>query len=318
MQERIDAKAAELTADLVPKNSVERLLVTIIARESVKVDVCNKQMQVNELMAREEFEETWDDQRRQEANRLAARLASNPCGVKQQLEDTLHGAQWCLAQWRELGESVVEHGFLTEPQRQFCCDLMGILPLFRDHTAKVPACDATEDLLKLVAEQFDRLKDRIGHVLEQRDKHARKKVRLGLPIPPDATTKKIKSNEARAYKRMVWGYESLQALRRGVSPATLIDPATRKPIQPEEEPPPPPPQGTAADAPPPETASPASAGAQVDPTPADPITVPHNLSREDKEMLCLVGSELRDLLRAGMLKLPKLPEGTPGGTPPQS
>jgi hypothetical protein len=252
MQARIDMAETELKADLRPRNCLERTVVTEIARATIQVSVCQAQLSVDDDRVREKGDSEWDADRRREADNLAVRIGKDPCRVAHALEATLHGAEWCLDHWRDLGASVAQNGHITESQRQFACDLMGISLLFRDHFAKVPACDDKEGLLALVARQIERLETRIRLVLKERDEFARTKALLGLPTAPDATTKRVKSNEARATKRLIWSIDTFNTLRRGVAPATIIDPETRKPLKGTEAAaaPPPPPPRTAAQPPP--------------------------------------------------------------------
>jgi hypothetical protein len=251
--------------------------------------------------------------------------------VARALEETLHGAEFCLESWRNLGASVAQNGGLTQPQRELACDLMGLAPLARDNFSKVPACDDKEGLLALVAREVKRLETKIILELRGRDNVLRAKARLGLPMPPDATTRRIKSNESRATKRLNWSIQTFNDVRRGVAPATIIDPATKKPLQPEPEPAAPAP---ASAPPPPSSSPPPPAGAAAAPsasaapcdqplgepdTGEDPIPLPEGVTGEDREMLILMGTTLRSLFRAGVLKPPPLPGGMPDASQaPQS
>jgi hypothetical protein len=321
MQERIDAREAELTADMKPKGALQRVLVTEIARASVQVRVCQEQLNIDHQRVKETGDSEWDADRGREVNNLAARLAKDPRRVVHALEETLHGAEWCLEQWRGLGASAAQNGGLTEPQRQLCCDLMGIAPLLRDNFAKVPACDDKQGLLALVAREVKRLETKVILVLRGRDNVLRAKARLGLPMPPDATTKRIKSNESRATKRLMWSIQTFNDVQRGIAPATIIDPVTKQPLRPEPQAPPssspsPPPQTGTAAAP-----APTAPEAQADhppenPAADDPMPLPDGATDEDREMLTLVGATLRSMLQAGVLKPSPLPGRTPDVSPP--
>jgi hypothetical protein len=205
---------------------------------------------------------------------------------------------------------------------------MGISQHLRDNPETVPARDDQPAILDLVVLQVRRLETRVEQVLKARDLTARSNMRDGLSDPQDPESRRHRSNESRAHKRMVWATDTFRALRGGVAPATIIDPMTGQPLQAETAPPTPsaPPPPTAA-GPPPEAANrppadvPAGDPADIDLGPEDPIRVPENLPLEDKESLWLMGAMLRPLLRAGLVKLPPLPGGSAADTdkpPPQS
>jgi hypothetical protein len=327
MQALIDIRLAELTAEEKPKTALERTLLGEIARSGVQAEVCHRKLLVNIKVMRETVDEWWDDDRRQAANTLAARLAKDPGRVAQRLEASLHGAFWCLEQWRGLGASAAHNGSLTEAQRELCCDLMGIGPLLRDNPEKVPARDDQPAIVELVAQQVQRLENQVEAVLKARDQMARSNVREGRSDPQDPESRRHCSNESRAHKRWTWAHDAFQALRRGVSPSRIIDPLTGQPLQPEAAAPPKasaPPPPTAA-GPSPQVTEPPAADFPPD-DPAEPrtenrIPVPDHLSREDKEILWLMGATLGPMLRAGMVKLPTMPGGPAADSasqPPQT
>jgi hypothetical protein len=200
---------------------------------------------------------------------------------------------------------------------------MGIAPLLRDNFATVPACDDKEGLLALVAREVKRLETKVILELKGRDNVMRAKARLGLPMPPDATTRRIKSNESRATKRLTWSIQTFNQVRWGLAPGTIIDPETKQPLRSEAPAPassPPPVEAAAAAAPPASEApsdsdQPLGEPAAVD----DPIPLPDGVTGEDREMLILFGATLRSLFRAGVLKPPPFPGGTPAASlAPQS
>jgi hypothetical protein len=297
MQALIDVREEELTADHEPKNAMERMLIGEMARAGVQAEVNHARVLAHTKLMQETVDDWWDDDRRQATHNLAARLAKDPCRVAQRLEASLHGALWCLEQWHGLGASAAANGGLTEPQRQLMCDLMGISPLLRDNTERVPAADDKEKLLAHVAREVKRLETRIELVLKRRDLIARAKVEHGFNLPQDPESRNHRSNESRAHKRLVWATNTFNDLRRGLAPATIIDPETGRPLQAVAA-------GEAAAAAqeppqtqtPPQTASPPPPPGSADDA---PIPLPEDASDEDKEMLLLVSATLRSILQAG-------------------
>jgi hypothetical protein len=258
MQQRIDARYAELCAEHQPKTSLERTLITEMARAEIQKDVAHRLLFDSERIS-VAVEETWDEDQRRHTNNLAARLPRDPQRVAELLLQSKHGAQWALTMWRGLEASARANHGLTEAQRQLVFDLKGVSPLLRDNTDTVPAASDEAGLRALIAREVKALETRLVLVLEGRDKVARAKAGLGLLPPPDAATRKYKSDEARAHKRYVWAFESFKWVRMGMPASALIHPLTGKPLQDaasEKAPEPPPAGAEATRRPPPARARP--------------------------------------------------------------
>jgi hypothetical protein len=306
MQKRIDAREAELRAELKPKSTLEGTLIKEMARAEIQADVAHALL-IDAERVKQAVEETWDEDQRRHTNNLAARLPRDPQRVAGLLLETKQGVEWALDQWRGLAASAAQNHGLTEPQRQLALDLKGVSPLLRDNTLKVPAAGDVEDILALCAREVKQLETRLALVLEGRDQRARAKAQKGQVPPPDAATRKYKSDEARAHKRYVWAFESFRWVRMGMPAAALIHPLTGRPLVEAEAAATAAPAGGAPEPPPP----PAGAGvtASPGPAPATDAPLPDGITPEDQEMLLLVGATLRSMAREGILK-------PPGGGPP--
>ena len=309
MGERIAERTGELEDDLKPTDALELILIGEIARTSVQVERAHELMVIDAQRVLDSIVLSWDDDRRQQINNIAARLGSDCHRVAQVLEQSKHGAEFCLEHWRALGDSVAANGGLTPEQRQLCFDLSGISPLLRDNTAKVPACDDAAGLAALVARQVKRLETKLVLTLESRDKLAQAKMRLGLPVVRDKVTRGLRSDEARAAKRMKWAVETLRQLRHGIPPERLIDYETGQPVGAGAKPPP--------SSPPPAPPPPSETKAQrTDPPgpdgdgPLPPFSL--NLSPEEREMMLVVGEHVRRLFQSG-----GGPPSPPGSGSPQ-
>jgi hypothetical protein len=315
MQQRIDARFAELCSEWQPQSSLERTLLLEMARAEVQKDVAHRLLYDSERIT-VAVEETWDEDQRRHTNNLAARLPRDPQRVAELLLQTKHGTEWALTMWRGLEASARENHGLTDAQRQLVCDLKGVSPLLRDNTDTVPAAGDEAGLRALIAREVKALETRLVLVLNGRDNVARAKAGLGLLPPPDAATRKYKSDEARAHKRYVWAFESFKWVRLGMPASALIHPLTGKPLQdaaPETDKAPerPPASGGAAAAAAPPAPDPAADG-RGKPAPDDsPIPVPGQLGAEDQEAFLVVGAMLREMIREGLVK-------PPASTPPQT
>jgi hypothetical protein len=306
MQARIDEREAELVEEYAPRTPTERTLLKHMARAEIREDVCHQHVIGDVIrVAKSADDGSWDQNRREHVDNIAARLKRDPCRVSGTLLRSKHGAEWCFARWRGLGAAARAGGGLSEEQRQLALDLLGIEPLLRNHTEDVPAGDNLPAILALVELQMNRLENQliVGGELDIRDRAARELARHGhMPSPPDKTTRGLKSDEARAHKRYVWAFESFRAVRAGTAKGPIIDPETGKPVWEETE------AGTAgatrapangqkppaAASPSPSTSGPGLEAAEalfgVD---NRPIPVPPWLSEEEAELMMILVETLR-------------------------
>jgi hypothetical protein len=195
----IDERFDRLKETLKPVDALQTMLVREIARAGVQRDACHDQLIEDQIRVDEKTESDWQTERTREANRLGARLAAAPDQVKDQLEESLHGANWLIYRWRSLLDEATESGGLDEPQRQLAFDLLGVPLTLRRGTSKVPAGGNVEGLKALCLREIRRLESLVILELEGRDKRARAKARLGLPVASsDTITRRIMSNESRA------------------------------------------------------------------------------------------------------------------------
>jgi hypothetical protein len=318
MQEAIDQRIARLTADRRPKTEVERILIIELARSSVQVEVCNRRVLDDARRVLSELDSSWDDQRSQEAQKVGARLGRDAFRVAGMLEQSKQGVNWLLYHWRLLDETVVLNGGVNDAQRQLMFDLKGVPSMLRDTTARVPAGDDAEALLTLVAGEIARLERRLEDALNRRDQVALAGARRGLPVMNDPVTRRLKSDEARAHKRMVWAMESLLRVQAGAKPETVIDPETRAPVggqakpAPDREPAP-----TPTPTPTSPTAETPAGDAPAAPPDDRPIPdMPEEISAEDREMLLIVGEHLRQMFRSAGINPLSGTDGEPQPQPP--
>jgi hypothetical protein len=316
MQRLIDAKEDELHAAFPPQNELEGILLEEIAIASIQVRVCDGQLEVDQRRVKEETDLRWDGARRSDIGALAERLGKSPYRVVHRLEESLQGAEYCRELWIGLGDSVQANGKLSEVQRQLAFDLLAVGLLSRDGTRRVPAADDAANLLDLVRRQVKRLTNKIEGELKQLDLSARLRARLGQPAPPDAETRRVRSNHSRAKKRLTWATEMFWRVRRGIAQGQPLDPedtaaifgtATGKARAKARAKAAPEANASTGPAPPTAPADP-SASAPVDPDgnvagfrDDGPIWVPENITGENREALITGGALLRSLLRGNDL-----------------
>jgi hypothetical protein len=316
MQVRIDEHEAELREELKPRTPLERAIVKEIARGKVQNDDCHTALMLDAQRVRASADDgTWDENRREHINNVGARLSRDAPRVAPNLIRTKQGAEWCLARWRGLWDSVRHNGRFSEQQRQLAFDLLGIEPILRDNPYTVPECHDLEGIQALIGREIARLKRRIEVDLETRDATARSLAQLGRPPEPDAATRRAKSDEARAYKRYTSALDRFHQVRMGTYAGPPIDPETGRPV----------PKGTAARAKAgsaPQAGAPEATAPAAEPEPGSassvpgdrPVWVPDGITGEKREMLQVLGVTLRQKFQeiglAGVRILP------PGDQPP--
>jgi hypothetical protein len=308
MAERIDAREEKMKGELQPDGELQTYMVHEMAVASVQVQTGEDMILVESEDAIASVDDTWDDERREQASKLADRLPRAPRRVVQALENTKHGALFCLEQWRSLDVSISQKGSCTDEQRSLIYDLLGVLPCLRIDTVRVPANDNAAGLVALCRQEIRRLDNRVRLVLDARDRAAHEKARLGRPPVQPTAVQRLKSDVARARKRLVWAFDTFLLLRRGLAPALIIDPETKQPIRPAQA------QTQSEAAAKAETKAKAPASPDPFPFPDDgpvaddadnaPIPVPPGLSAEEQELFLIVGETVRRQIRTGGWELP--------------
>jgi hypothetical protein len=232
MARRIAAELPVLTRIHSPRNEHEAWLVSEIARTKVQYQRCGELLDRDAVRIHERIVgDEWEEDRIDAAARLAARIRKDAYRNARLAESSLQGAELFLYHWGCLADSVASTGTWTDVQRERAFDLLGVPEEHRAGSLKVPAVNDTKGLLKLVARETTRLKERLP-ALRIKDQLLRERAADGETLPPDATTRRRRSDESRAYTRMKWATETLERLKAGAPPSTLIDPETKRPIEP--------------------------------------------------------------------------------------
>ena len=240
-------------------------------------------MLVNLSLAVRRVDTRWPDDRREHAEKLGARLPKAPARIARELARTKYGALYLIDQLTSLGESIASNGCLDTTQRDCLMDVFGVDPVFRNGCRKVPAGNDGPGLAAVVEQEKARLSTKLERELNTRDEQEQAAARLGIVQYDDAETRKLNNYQGRADRRVKWGWQILGEVRAGVDPATIIDPETLRPINPEDHASPAP--EAASPAPPPPTPAP-------DEAPASTFRMPHipeACSGEDRQMYILLG-----------------------------
>jgi hypothetical protein len=242
LQERVDRWRGWLK----PFDEFEVDLCQDACLQSIRVWYCRAAMKAR-------VEESWDDDRRHAARRLAEKLAAQPQIVAWDLEETLQGAQWKLEQWDQLAEALDQRGGWTDDEESRVFDLLG--QPNADRQFSEGRDDELEAARDLIASERARLRDLIDRVLEPRDAREEWGAKLGLPPEEITPLKRLQRYERECQRRMNQALNRFKTGRRAWTPSAsssapdrCVAPASRatEPIQTTEsvspvEPPPPPP-----------------------------------------------------------------------------
>jgi hypothetical protein len=231
MAKAIDELTRELAEEHGPRSGFEWFLVREIGRTTVQYEHASDLLVQDAVRVAQRAEGlAWDSDRRGSADRLGGRIRNDPRRIADELATTAHGAAWLLFNWEGLGDSLRSNGRFTEPQRELAYDLLGIPEVLRPGSVKVPAADDAVALGGLVEREIERLNGKLL-LLATEDGAARRRAIRGVPTEPDSETRRLRASASRSHGRLKWAKATLDALRRGADPATLIDPETKLPIE---------------------------------------------------------------------------------------
>ena len=104
--------------------------------------------------------------------------------------------------------------------------------VFRNGSQKVPAGSDGPGLAAAVEKEKARLTTKLERELNARDLAEQAAARLGIVRFYDQETRNLRGSQTRADRRVKWALQTIGELRAGVDPATIIDPETKKPINP--------------------------------------------------------------------------------------
>ena len=250
LQTIIDELTANIAAGLRARTLLDYWLCKDLARSSVQIDLCAERMLADQERVLEQVECSFDADAAARADRLAKKLALEPYDVARELGRDKYGTLLLISRWESLGEAVASNHRLDEVQVQMAYDLLAVPIALRNGSRQVPAADDEPAILALCAREVARHQANLQQSLNERHELDRKAAKLGVMKEHDKITRGLKADETRARTRFRWALKMFEKIRSGVDPATIIDPDTKAPIQPDAsttipEPPPAAETGTA-------------------------------------------------------------------------
>jgi hypothetical protein len=246
-------RTIEWAAVFRPVNRVEAFHVAQYALEGVRAERCQAEERVlrQRLALRAADRESWDEDRRLEAEEIGARLARDPARVVRRLRQTPQGCDWLISRWDGLARVLAPGRPWDDAQRGLALDLLGVPATLRGGPTAADPGDGPIEFAPqaaLAAGQAAELRRLRDAVLRPRDDDDRAIAMQGID-PGDAAASRalrlVRRYESACQRRMA---RSLQLLLGGrlipplatpevADAVAATDPAPAAPPQPVEPPP---------------------------------------------------------------------------------
>jgi hypothetical protein len=231
---KVEARAASLRDEFQPKTEFERTLVEQMAVDSIRLDRCRDAYldlcadQANRAAL------CWDEDRRAEAEEIAARLSWDPARTRSRLEQNRHGCEVLIERWEGLGRILREVGFWDDSQRSMALNLLGVPLELRLGTTKVdpPEGDQSEARtfrLLLVESELDRLRSRKARAFDRLDEYDRESAEAGVAAELTKPLKLLARYESAAWRRQQSAYRILSDRPKPPQPVATKPAPERRP-----------------------------------------------------------------------------------------
>src|SRR4051795_7454082 len=126
--EAVQRRLEQWTESCRPADAMEHYLVEQAVRASLSLDRCRDQHTA--LLAKQvrEAPHEWENERRDEVERLKDLLVDDPEAAVRELKRSAHGCRWLLGRWYELDKILVRDGRWCGPERDEATRLLGHRP----------------------------------------------------------------------------------------------------------------------------------------------------------------------------------------------
>ncbi len=230
---QLDDRKARWARDFRPMAGAgEAWLFERVVAESIRVDRCGDAYFALCRLHGHRAIAQWDEDRRRDAEELAAGLARYPSRVARKLEATPQGCDLKIELWGGLAAHLARHADWTAPQRSLALDLLGVHPDLREaETAVDPAeGDAPEARRRLAVEELGRLEGLRDGGLARLDATERALAEKTLGAEFTRPMILLDRYERAAIRRQQWAWKALVASQKlgKETPATTPPPARAK------------------------------------------------------------------------------------------
>jgi hypothetical protein len=204
----IEQRLRDWRRNFVFKTAEDEWVFSQYVISSVRLERCAAEEPVMRGYSALRAELSWDEDRRLDAEEIAARLARRPALVVRRLMKTRQGCEWLIERWRELS-AVLEHGGgrdWNDAERSLAFDLLGAHPTARHRDPWREGGSARE----LTRRQVELLEERKVKSLDRLDALEREAARRGAPIHLPRPLARLRWYEAYCTRRFLWAREILK------------------------------------------------------------------------------------------------------------
>ena len=236
MAELVEKRTRDLIAEFSPKTPYEEMLVRDMAVSSVRFERCASLSVADLIRVVDRAAYCWEQDRRMSVEEYAARLSKSPEQIAWGLHRTRQGTSWLIERWEALGEIAREVGRWDDDQRRLAFDMLGVPRELRTKSRRVPDNDDAPELIALAEAQIDSLREEHEAVLDDLDDAERGMAMAGMPFHEDATTARLRKDEARARNDFAKARNELLRLRAKRTEEAVAPTAESKPENPQKTP----------------------------------------------------------------------------------
>jgi hypothetical protein len=238
-----DEKALEdrfqaYTAEFQPESPHEFVLVAEMALDDVRMKRCGKLFDIlcDGYATRAQL--CWDQDRRLEAEDLAARLRHDPSRIALRLQRTAQGCALMIERWEALGRIFRETAKWSEAQRSLALDLLGVPTDLREGRTPVdaretlPPADARAFRLGVVDTEIARLTQRKEEILDPLDADERAIAEAGIGAEVTPALQRLHRYESACWRRYSKALKYFTDRNRKRQPAEAPGPPEPRPTAP--------------------------------------------------------------------------------------
>lgn len=207
--EAVRERMAEWHSSLRPFDAYQSWLLEVVAAESLRIERCRaREMAIREEAALQ-AEEAWDEDRRREAEEVAAGFGTNPGLAIARLRSNAAGCRLLLGWWLALGRAL-EAGDWDQAQAALAMDLLGVPPALRSGVASPldPGLGRgrgrAEHRRRIVAAEVGRLERLLAEVMTARDERKRQAAALGFTADEGRDLAQVRRYEGACMHRLQW------------------------------------------------------------------------------------------------------------------
>ncbi len=233
----MEERTVTFTAEMRPRSTFETWVIGELARATVQVEVGTKRLLEDEVRIINRVSGPgWAGRCQRgrrppcEPARPASRTgppASSRGPSKEQIYLSIISRAWPMP----LGART---RWMT-PSAACCLISWACRFRFATATGGFPAAGDGPALVALIEQELARHRANLSSTLNQRDRDDQLQAMKCPSTYIDKTRRQLRSDEARALKRLAWAKDAWDQLRSGVAASSIIDPRTRQPIDPKAQ-----------------------------------------------------------------------------------